>query len=148
MAHIYSLPTRLLIPKLEINASVLPMGLTATGAMDSPKTNKDTGWYSLGARPGNVGSAVIDGHLGLRYKAVFKKLNLLVAGDTLSVIDNQGTTASFVVRDIRVFEKNIDTSEIFNSKDGAHLNLITCNGDWNSSQSTYDKRLVVFSDKI
>lgn len=52
------------------------------------------------------------------------------------------------VREIRTYEKESDTTEIFNSKEGAHLNLITCNGNWESSQATYDKRLVVFSDKI
>ncbi len=82
IARVYSLPNRLLIPRLNIDASVLPMGLTTAGAMESPKTKQDTGWYSLGVRPGNIGSAVIAGHLGLEYEAVFGKLHLLAAGDT------------------------------------------------------------------
>jgi LPXTG-site transpeptidase (sortase) family protein len=148
LVHVYSLPARLLIPKLSIDAVILPVANTASGAMDTPKSNKDTGWYSLGIRPGNIGSAVIAGHLGFKYKGVFKDLHQLVAGDTLSIIDNQGTSASFVVRESRVYEKSDDSSTIFNSNNGAHLNLITCNGDWDTSQATYDKRLVVFSDKI
>lgn len=147
-AHVYSLPKRLIITKLGIDASVLPVGLTPTGAMDSPKTNHDTGWYSTGTRPGNVGSAVIAGHLGLKSDAVFGKLHLLSAGDTLSIVDDQGVKVSFKVVGIRTFGKGSDTTSIFNSQDGNHLNLITCNGDWNSSQKTYDKRLVVFTNKI
>ncbi len=148
LAHVYSLPARLLIPKLNIDAVILPVGNTASGAMDTPKSNKDTGWYSLGIRLGNVGSAVIAGHVGVKYKAVFKELHQLATGDTFSITDDQGTTASFVVRESRVYGKEDDSTEIFNSKDGVHLNLITCNGDWDSTQNTYDKRLVVFSDKI
>lgn len=147
-AHVYSLPARLLIPKLSIDASILRVGLTASGTMDTPKTNLDTGWFSAGTRPGNIGSAVLAGHLGLKYKGVFKELHTLIAGDTLTVIDDQGTSASFVVRDIKVYEKDSDTTGIFNSNDGAHLNLITCNGDYDTNQATYDKRLVVFADKI
>jgi sortase A len=147
-AHVYSLPSRLVIPKLSVDASILPMGVTATGAMESPKTNKDTGWYSLGARPGNVGSAVIAGHLGLKNEAVFGKLQMLTAGDGLSVTDDQGATESFIVREVKKYAKDSDTTDIFSSSSGAHLNLITCNGDWESSQATYDKRLVVFTDKV
>lgn len=148
LAHVYSLPSRILIPKLNIDAVILPVGNTASGAMDTPKSNQDTGWYSPGIRPGNVGSAVIAGHLGLKYKAVFTELYQLVVGDTFSIVDDQGTTALFVVKESRVYGKTDDSTEIFNSKDGAHLNLITCNGDWDSAQDTYDKRLVIFSDKI
>ena len=124
------------------------MGLTSTGAMQSPGTNEDTGWYSLGTRPGNVGSAVIAGHLGLKNDAVFGKLHLLAIGDTISIVDNQKSKANFVVRNLKTYDKDSDTVEIFNSKDGAHLNLITCNGDWDSAQDTYEKRLVVFTEKI
>lgn len=145
--HVYSLPSRLLIPRLHIDASIVPMGLTASGNMEAPKTNTDTGWYSSGTRPGNVGSAVIDGHLGLQDDAVFGKLSSLVAGDKLSVIDNQGSTALFVVRKALAYEKDSNASDIFSSKNGAHLNLITCNGDWDASQTTFAKRLIIFSDK-
>ena len=146
--HVYSLPERLVIPKLEVDTSVLPMGLTSTGAMQSPKTNEDTGWYSLGTRPGNTGSAVIAGHLGLKNDAVFGKLHLLAVGDTISIVDNQKAKANFVVRSLKTYDKDSDTVEIFNSKYGSHLNLITCNGDWDTVQDTYEKRLVVFTEKI
>ena len=147
-AHVYSLPTRIIIPKLKVDAAILPMGQTKSGAMESPKTNKDTGWYSLGARPGNVGTSVIAGHLGLRKDAVFGNLDQLVVGDTFSIVDDQGTSASFVVRGIKSYARESDSTEVFNSAEGSRLNLITCNGDWETEQATYEERLVVFSDKV
>ena len=144
----YRPPVTLIIPKLAINANVLPMGLTPDGDMESPATNEDTGWYRYGSRPGNSGSSVIAGHFGLRGEAVFGKLASLKKGDVISVIDESGSKVSFAVSSIKSFDKDSDSTEVFNSKEGAHLNLITCNGDWVLKQKTYTKRLIVFSDRI
>jgi LPXTG-site transpeptidase (sortase) family protein len=145
---VYSFPSRLTIPKIGVNANVIQMGITSTGSMQAPATNQATGWYKYGARPGNVGSAVIDGHLGLSNEAVFGKLDKLVVGDAITVLDDQGSTISFIVKRIATFERDSDAAAIFNSETGSHLNLITCNGDWESHQATYSKRLVVFSDAV
>lgn len=146
--RVYSLPKRLIIPKLKIDTNILPLGLTATGNMDAPATNKDTGWYEAGVRPGNEGSAVIDGHRGIYNEAVFGELDLLVEGDSILVVDDQGSSVSFVVRKIEAYDKDSDATDIFNSQKGSHLNLITCNGDWELKQATYSKRLVIFSDEV
>jgi hypothetical protein len=38
---------------------------------------------------------------------------------------------------------------VFASNDGgAHLNLITCAGEWNKGKKSYSERLVVFADKV
>ena len=145
---VYSFPSRLIIPKLDVDTNIVQMCITATGNMEAPVTNKATGWYKYGARPGNVGSAVIDGHLGLSNEAIFGKLDQLAIGDTISVIDDQGSTILFIVKRIATYERDSDATEIFTSQAGSHLNLITCNGDWESHQATYSKRLVVFSDVV
>ena len=146
--HIYSIPVKLIIPSIGVDARVLPMGLTAAGNMQAPLTNSDTGWYKYGTRPGNDGSAVIDGHLGLSSEAVFGKLDQVGIGDIISVVDDQGATISFKVRRTEAYDRGSDATDIFNSESGSHLNLITCNGDWVAKQATYSKRLVVFSDRI
>src|SRR5205085_1186906 len=55
-------PVRLRIPALGLRTSIEPVGLRA-GAMDVPTNVWDVGWFQLGPRPGDVGNAVIDGHL-------------------------------------------------------------------------------------
>lgn len=147
-ATVYSLPSRLIIPKLGVETNIIPMGITATGNMEAPTTNQVTGWYKYGARPGNVGTAVIDGHLGLSNEAVFGKLDQLAIGDTISVIDDQGSTISFIVKRIATYQKDSDATDIFTSGAGSHLNLITCNGDWDARQATYSQRFVVFSEVV
>jgi LPXTG-site transpeptidase (sortase) family protein len=124
------------------------MGLTASGDMEAPKTNEDSGWYKYGPHPGNTGSAVIAGHLGVGSRAVFTQLGMLTKGDIVSVTDDRGQTVSFIVTHTRTYAYNTEPSEVFTSSTGAHLNLITCNGDWDATKRTYSERLVVFTDKI
>jgi sortase (surface protein transpeptidase) len=124
-------------------------GVAKDGSMSVPTNVIDTGWYKYGALPGNTGTAVIAGHLdGLRGEpGVFSNLNKLVAGDTITVLESNGLTVSFVVRTSRSYSQNEQPNEVFYSTSGAHLNLITCTGNWDSSEHRFAERLVVFADK-
>lgn len=57
-------PVRLKIPKINIDAAIESVGLTPEGAMDVPKSHTNVAWFNLGPRPGEQGSAVINGHFG------------------------------------------------------------------------------------
>ncbi|MDQ3159151.1 MAG: class F sortase [bacterium] len=145
-----SLPIRLKIPRIKVDASVEYTGLTASGDMDVPTNSIDVGWYKLGARPGNNGSAVIAGHLvGQKGEpAVFADLSKLEKGDTMSITDDKGDTISFIVRETRSYGLQERPSEVFDTNDDtAHLNLITCSGSWDLANSSYVERLVVFADR-
>lgn len=145
-----ALPTRLIIPKIAVDAAVEDVGLAPDGALDAPKGPDDVAWYQLGPRPGEIGSAVIDGHSGWKdgRAAAFDDLYKLHAGDTISVEYGDGTTTSFVVREVRTYDPTADTSSVFISNDGkSHLNLITCEGVWDPISRSYSGRLVVFSDE-
>ena len=126
------------------------MGNTKTGAMDTPTNVVDVGWYKYGALPGNVGTAVVAGHLdGLKAEpGVFSQLKLLQPGDIVSVHDNAGATVSFKVRTTKSYGQNEQPAEVFTSTEGAHLNLITCTGSWDKTAHQFAQRLVVFTDRI
>ena len=80
--------------------------------------------------------------------AVFTNLHSLKKGDTIVVEDEEGVTTTFVVRDIMVYDKDRDATDVFFSRDGnAHLNLVTCTGVWDKSEKSYSERIIVFSDK-
>lgn len=148
--NVIDLPVRLKIPNIGVDAAVEYMGLTAAGAMDTPKGPDNVGWYKLGQRPGAIGSAVITGHFGWKNNlpAAFDNVHKLKAGDILYVEDEKGASATFIVRELRQYGKNDDTKDVFGSSDGqAHLNLITCEGTWSAASKSYSNRLVVFSDK-
>lgn len=146
------LPTRLKIPKINVDAPIDYMGILPNGLLEAPSVPKNVGWYKFGPRPGNMGNAVIDGHYGIwenGERTVFDNLNQLAAGDKVFVEDDKGGFAVFAVRESKSFNPNSDSSEVFKSNDGlAHLNLITCDGSWNTASESYSKRLVVFTDRL
>jgi LPXTG-site transpeptidase (sortase) family protein len=143
-------PIRLKIPKLNVDALIEDVGLTADGSMAVPKGPDDVAWFALGPRPGEIGNAVIAGHEGWKngISAVFDYLYTLHVGDTLYTVDAKGKTTVFVVREIRILDEHADASAVFASSDGkAHLNLVTCEGVWNATTKSYAGRLVVFADE-
>jgi LPXTG-site transpeptidase (sortase) family protein len=144
------LPIRLKIPKINVDAPVEFVGLTAMGIMGVPAGPSDVGWLDIGPRPGDIGNAVIAGHEGWKddIRAVFDDLHKLQIGDKIYVEDETGTTTIFVVRELRIYGQNNDALDVFVSSDGkAHLNLITCEGVWNTTEKSYANRLVVFADR-
>jgi len=145
------MPVRLKIPSINVDAAVGLVGLTSDGKMDAPKNQDDVAWYELGTRPGEVGSAVIAGHYGVWKNgkgSVFDNLSKLQKGDKVTVEDDKGEIIYFVVRESRSYDPDADATDVFGSNDGkSHLNLITCEGDWDKAAKSYSLRLVVFTDK-
>jgi LPXTG-site transpeptidase (sortase) family protein len=118
--------------------------------MGAPEGPDDVAWFNLGTRPGENGSAVIDGHSGWKdgIPAVFDTLHALHKGDKIYVEDEKGSTTTFVVRELRTLGAKEDATSVFSSSDGkAHLNLITCEGTWDPVSRTSSERLIVFADK-
>jgi len=145
------LPKQLIIPSINIDVTIDYVGLTPDGAMDIKPNPEVVGWYMLGARPGDEGSAVVAGHYGWGKNgnpAIFNDIQYLKKGDEISVIDQEGESFVFVVREIRKYSPEADASAVFQSSDGSsHLNLITCDGDWENDKQSYSERLVVFTDQ-
>jgi len=144
------IPVRLTIPNIKVDATISQVGLTTDGAMDTPKTPTSTAWFKLGPRPGDIGSAVIDGHFGWGdgIVAVFDNLYKLKSGDKLYIEDDKGNTIIFVVQKLKTYDQNDYAKEVFYSNDNkSHLNLITCQGAWDKIEKSYSKRLIIFADK-
>jgi LPXTG-site transpeptidase (sortase) family protein len=119
--------------------------------MDSPKDIKNTAWFNVGVRPGEIGSAVIGGHYGWKNekKSAFDNLHVMKPGDVVYVKEDNGNILTFVVQKIVIYPWKASSQDVFNSYDGkSHLNLITCHGVWDKSKKSYSSRLVVFTDKV
>lgn len=145
------LPVRLKIPAISVNASLEYVGLTSNGHMGVPTVPAKAAWFNLGPRPGEIGSAVIDGHFGIWQNgqtSVFDNLYKLRKGDKLTVEDQKGVAITFVVTELRIYDQNQDATDVFSSNDGlAHLNLITCEGVWSRFKQSFPSRLVVFTTR-
>jgi sortase A len=146
-----ALPSRLIIPSLNINAHIQDLGINAAGNMQAPDNFTDVGWYKYGTVPGEIGSAVIDGHVdnGLALDGVFKHLTDIKVGDEVDIETNGGKTLHFVVSDIETYQyQGVPTQTLFNRKDAARLNLITCEGTWVPGGDTYDHRIVIYTKLV
>jgi len=137
----------LVVPKLYINAPIENVGVTANGEMATSQSLERVAWYKDGKRPGDIGSAVMAGHYGGPNEiGIFRSTDKLVVGDTIEVRDKSGNSTAFKVYKVARYQlSEVPLQEIFNKADGKYLNLITCVGNWNNSNSTYDQRLIVFS---
>lgn len=143
-------PLFLVVDSVGIYAPIESVGILGR-AMAVPSSSESVGWYQLGVLPGEIGSAVLAGHVNWYggKEAVFSKLKDVQIGDVITVIDSYGNTVSFAVREMRRYEVHEDARDVFVSYgEGAHLNLITCDGPWNALMGTHERRLVVFADKI
>ena len=149
------LPLRLKISTLGVDAAFVHLGLKSDGTMEIPNNVFDVAWFTGSPRPGEKGSSVVTGHVAqirqgvLTKPGVFMRLNELRIGDKISVLDDKGKIITFAVRESRLYDPAADATDVFTSNDnGAHLNLITCEGTWNAAEQSYSKRLVVFTDAV
>lgn len=143
-------PKRLLIAAIGVDATVQNVGLTNGGNMAAPTNGTDVAWYKAGTSPGELGNAVMAGHLDDGGKpAIFWNLNKLQTGDLVEVIDANMHTSRFKVTNTQRFDINsAPLKEIFGSSNKAQLNLITCDGAWDKNQRIYSQRLVVFTKAV
>lgn len=143
-------PARLRIPSIGVDAPVVEVKTTKSGAMDTPKSIWDIGWYEPGTKPGGLGSAVMTGHVdGPNTPAIFWDLKKVKAGEKIYVQDQKGTQLTFEVVETEIYpydEAPLD--RIFVTNDDVYLNLITCNGTFDRKSNNYDKRLVVYTKLI
>jgi sortase (surface protein transpeptidase) len=143
-------PVRLLIPSLKISAAVEALGITKDYSLQAPKGVSDVGWYRLGASPGFAGDAIISGHRGYPggIPAVFNGIDRLHQGDEVDVQLADGSVVRFAIQ--RVFTTPYTTVPAgFFATDGMpRLTLVTCTGDFRTSDLTYSDRLVVEAQPI
>jgi sortase A len=141
-------PARFKIPTIKVDAEVEQVGLTADGAMDTPKNYDNVAWYSPGPKPGEPGNATIAGHVdSKRGEAVFWNLRKLKPGDEVYVVGGDGVERRFVVTLLEFYKRSeAPLQRIFGPADGRHLNLITCAGVFDRGRQEYDSVLVVYTD--
>lgn len=147
-APIVATPKTLSIPAISVTANFESVAMDSQGRMDVPKLPADVGWYNLGAKPGEQGSAVVAGHLDdpSGAPAVFWDLSKLKEGNIINITDSNGKAYSF-----RVFKKasypynNFPLRQVFADTSGKYLNLITCAGTWDKNAKIYSNREVVFA---
>ncbi len=147
----FGLPVKLEIPNINVASSVEYVGLDSKRNMDVPKEAANVGWYNLGPKPGEMGSAVMAGHLDdpSGAPAVFWNLKKLKIGDEINVTDENGEELTFRVTKIETFPfDEFPLEEVFADTSGKYLNLITCEGEFDKATKNYAERTVVYSEIV
>jgi sortase (surface protein transpeptidase) len=142
-----SVPVRLVIPAIGVATPLVRLGLEPDGAMQVPMDFASAGWFAGGPAPGQLGPAVIAGHVDSRTgPAVFYRLRHLRPGHTIMVERADGTRLRFVVEQARSYPKaGFPTADVFGPVPSATLRLITCTGDFDRARGSYRDNLVVFA---
>lgn len=143
-----SAPTHIIIPKIALNTTfVPPLGLNVNKTVSVPDNYTQVGWYSGGATPGEIGPAVILGHVdSYQGSAVFYKLGQLKVGDEIYITREDKSTTTFEVTDIgRYSQDAFPTLLVYGPIDFAGLRLVTCTGIYNHGTKKYSHNLVVYA---
>lgn len=139
-------PRLIRLPFIEAEGYVQQVGIDQTGAIAVPSNIHFAGWYVHGAKPGEEGLSIIDGHVGGRYNTgIFARIGELVPGVTFQIQMGDLSWHEFRVLEVTEYSTENATDALFTRTETveSELKLITCSGMFDGRNQTYDKRTIV-----
>ncbi len=145
-----SVPVRLQIPAIGLSVSLSTLGLNSDGTVEVPDNIVQPGWFRLGPTPGQLGSAVILGHVdNYTGPGVFFELRTLAAGDQVDVTLADGITARFSVDSVAMYPKwAFPSDRVYQSQGVSALQLVTCGGTFDHQSGSYLSNVVVYTSLV
>jgi Sortase domain len=144
-----SVPVRLQVAAIGVDSTLMHLGLRSDGAMEVPAGGFPAGWYNGGPTPGELGPAIIAGHVDMKGPGVFARLHLLKPGDQVTVTRTDGSKPVFRVARVAVFAKDaFPTQLVYGNVNRPVLRLITCGGSFNSRTGHYEDNIIAFAELL
>ncbi|MEV0782278.1 class F sortase [Streptomyces sp. NPDC050423] len=144
-----SVPKRLRIPAIAVDAPFTPLSIGTSGRLDVPPPNDKNlaGWFKDGVTPGERGAAIVAGHVDTTTgPAIFLQLRFLQPGSSVDITRTDGTVATFKVDTVETFSKaKFPDKRVYADTPDAQLRLITCGGNYNKTVKDYEDNVVVFA---
>jgi hypothetical protein len=145
-----SLPVTVRIPAIGVDARIIWLGLGGDDIVNVPslRTPMLTSWFDGGVTPGQVGPAVLFGHVdsAVTGPAVFYRLGDLRPGNLIYVTREDRRTAVFQVDAVDLYaEDSFPDTSIYGSTAEPVLRLITCGGDFDTQTHLYLDRTVAYA---
>ncbi|MCR6487525.1 class F sortase [Amycolatopsis sp. OK19-0408] len=144
-----SLPTALDVPAIDAKSTLVPLGLNPDRTVEVPPVDQplQAGWYEYGPTPGEVGPAVILGHIdGDHRKGIFWRLHELKPGDPVHVTRADGGNLTFEVSKVdQIAKKEFPTEAVYGNTSDAELRLITCGGKYDAAERNYLDNVIVYA---
>lgn len=143
-----AVPTRVQIPAIGVDSALEDLSLGADGRLGAPVDYDLAGWYAGGVVPGDVGPAIIAGHVDSpTAPAVFAAIGTLTTGDEIVVTLSDGSSETFAVSGTAQSAKaEFPTASVYSNVPAPELRLITCGGIFDASTGHYLDNLIVFAE--
>lgn len=140
-------PVRIQIPSINLNTQLTELAVNSTDQPSAPPNPWVPGWYPASPAPGDVGPAIIAGHLDTYTgPAIFWRLSQVQVGNTILISRADGTTITFDIYKVQaVSQQNFPSQEVYGPTPFPELRLLTCAGTWSSAIQRYSQNLVVFA---
>ena len=142
-----SVPVRLTIPAIGVDTDLLAVGLAADGTVEVPPLESPlAAWYEYSPTPGELGPAVLLGHVDSARSgpSVFYDLAALEPGDAVTVDRADGSVVAFAVERVERYPKAaFPTADVYGDLPYPGLRLITCGGGF--SDGHYLDNVVVYA---
>jgi len=141
-----SAPVRVQIPAIGLDTDLIRLGLQADGTLEVPSSGFPAGWFTGAPTPGEIGPAVVVGHVHWQRKVgVFGSLAKVNTGNQIRVTRADRSVAVFVVTRVeRVIKSEFPTEQVYGNIDVAGLRVITCDG-YDRASHEYEDNLIVFA---
>jgi LPXTG-site transpeptidase (sortase) family protein len=144
-------PVRLVIPAIDLDRPLIPVGLDANRVPVVPK--HDVGWYNLSAGPGQGENIVLWGHV-LRFKsapqipAPFARLKELKPGAEVVLYDRAGNAHTYVVT--QQVWATPDQVEYILPQGQERVTMVSCIGDKVIVEGTVEMthRLITIAEPV
>jgi len=136
------------IPRIGVASALIPLDVDpASGALVPPERYDVAGVFTAGPVPGEVGPAIIAGHVDSRDgPGVFYRLEEMVVGDLISVSLSDGQEVEFLVIEVSQYPKtDFPTDAVYGPTPDRELRLITCGGNFDRTRRSYVDNIVVYA---
>jgi sortase (surface protein transpeptidase) len=145
-----SAPVAVRIPSIGVAVWLTQLGLNADGTVAVPTSVQVPGWFSPGPSPGQIGSAVILGHVdSSKGPGVFFQLRTLQPGNQIEVNLADGVIATFKVTSVAQYQKTaFPDQQVYGSNGSSELQLVTCGGAFDPQTGHYLSNIVVYSSFV
>jgi sortase (surface protein transpeptidase) len=143
-----TVPTTLRIPAVGIDTTfAAPLGLNEDATIEVPERFDAVGWYQFGPVPGDIGPAVVLGHVDSKLgPAVLYPLRSLQVGDEIHIARSDGTTTTFVTERITyTTQEAFPTNAVYGDTTYPGLRLVTCSGTFDTASDRYTHNLIVYA---
>jgi sortase (surface protein transpeptidase) len=148
----FSMPTRISIPAVNLEADVITVDVNADGTIGTPSLSnaKVAGWYDRGPAPGQDGAAVMDAHVDSSlmsdYRGAFYYLGLTKPGMQVDFFRADHSEAVFTIDKVQVaLKSDFPTAQVYSPTPYASLRLITCGGDFDQATHEYLGNTIVYA---